>query len=236
MMGVTHVLGGMLAGALTLPAVGGSGVQQTIWVGVCGGAALLPDLDTPTSTASRMWGPISQHAANGIGAVAQGHRWGTHDLVLAPVVVFAAAAAAVEVPWAASVLIAVVVGLTLAAFGSVGFGRLGAGGNIAVSAGAGWASQDVISRPEMLQMLPAALAVGVVAHILGDAVTRGGIPIPLVWIRVRRRILGSPLRTGGLVEMALIAPALTLVLCWVVGRHSEVLPALQDAATAWRVA
>ncbi len=81
-----------------------------------GGFALLPDMDTKTSTAARLWGPITSAPASAVGTLAGGHRAGTHDMLVAPL---AAAAVAFIVslahPWAAGVVFALTVGLALVA-------------------------------------------------------------------------------------------------------------------------
>ena len=54
--------------------------------------------------------------------------------------------------------------------------------------------------------LPWAVAVGVLAHIAGDALTTQGIPVPLVWILHRCRLKLLPLDTGTSLEKIILAP------------------------------
>jgi membrane-bound metal-dependent hydrolase YbcI (DUF457 family) len=55
--------------------------------------------------------------------------------------------------------------------------------------------------------LPWAVAVGVLAHIVGDFLTKEGVPVPLVWIVHRCRFALIPLRTGATVERVVLVPA-----------------------------
>ena len=59
-LGHSHALSGLAAGAATLPwaPVGGT-VGQVAWIATVGGMAMLPDLDHSGSTVSDMWGPIT---------------------------------------------------------------------------------------------------------------------------------------------------------------------------------
>ncbi len=87
MLGHSHALSGLATGAVTLPWAPVQGpVAQASWVAAVGGFSMLPDLDQRGSTISRMWGPVTDLPAGIVGTVARGHRWGTHDAVLALVV------------------------------------------------------------------------------------------------------------------------------------------------------
>lgn len=216
MMGVTHVTSGLLAALLAAPVLPPSTTPtaRVVWITAAAGAALLPDLDTTASTAGRMWGPLSQLLARGIGAISGGHRWGTHDLILAPAGIWIAATAACASQVGALLLVAVTSGLILAALGLVGLGRVGAFGNLAAAIAATWCHGRVLATDD-LAILPSALALGAIVHIAGDAMTSGKIPLPLLWLRRRRRI-GIPLMsTGGQVEAWIVTPTLTVLTLWV---------------------
>jgi hypothetical protein len=215
MMGVTHVTSGLLAGLVSAPTLAqdASPAGRAVWILTVAGAALLPDLDTPTSTAGRMWGPVSQTIARGIGTLAGGHRWGTHDLILAPAIIWIGATAAYATRAGTLLLMAVTASLILAGIGSVGLGRLGALGNLATATAAAWWHSSALT-PHDLALLPTALAVGAAVHIAGDALTAGKIPIPILWLRRRQRVGLPLLRTGGLVEGCLITPGLTVLTLW----------------------
>ena len=64
---------------------------------VGGGGGRVRDAARPRpsgSTVSDMWGPITDVPSGAVGRLAQGHRWGTHDAVLGPLVFGALAIAA----------------------------------------------------------------------------------------------------------------------------------------------
>ena len=114
MMGYNHVSCGLLTGVATLPIAPVTGpAAQTAWVLALGGASLLPDLDTTGSTAARMWGPITRTLGTLVGSIAQGHRQGTHDAVLAPIAFAGAALLASLHPVTTGAVLAVTIGLTL---------------------------------------------------------------------------------------------------------------------------
>jgi membrane-bound metal-dependent hydrolase YbcI (DUF457 family) len=115
MMGYNHVSCGLLTGVATLPIAPVTGpAAQTAWVLALGGASLLPDLDTTGSTAARMWGPITRTLGTLVGAIAQGHRQGTHDAVLAPIAFAGAALLASLHPVTTGAVLAVTIGLPCA--------------------------------------------------------------------------------------------------------------------------
>ena len=61
MMGHSHAAAGLAAGMICAPWTGVTGpAAVTAWVVAVGGFALLSDVDTVNSSASRMWGPLSQ--------------------------------------------------------------------------------------------------------------------------------------------------------------------------------
>lgn len=214
MMGFNHVSCGLVAGLGTLPlAPVHTWSTQTAWVLACGGTALLPDLDSRQSTAARMWGPLTETLAGGISVLARGHRWGTHDLVMAPAAAAGLTLLAMTNPLSLGLLLALVTGLALRGLALAGAGRIGGAGNLIVSAGAAW--WLVTAGAGRTQLLPAVIALGVVVHILGDLLTEEGVPLPILWVLGdRRRIAIKAFATNSLLERALVAPALSLLGVW----------------------
>lgn len=211
MMGYSHVVSGMAAGLALLPAAPISGLAgQAAWVLMWGGAALLPDLDSPGASASRMWGGVSRVISHGVSAVSGGHRWGTHDLVLGPAVFGALASLAVVVPGLAVAVGAVALGLAIQGLHVTRMWRTGPVANLLIS----WIGAWLVLAYDWVTVgwwLPLAVAGGVVVAIAGDWLTNEGVPIPLLWLRDRSKRWGlSAFRTGGTVETALIAPALSI--------------------------
>src|SRR3954451_16294017 len=85
MLGHSHALSGLAAGAATLPWAPVHGtVAQVSWVAAVGGLAMLPGLDHSGSTVADMWGSVPAVPSGSIGRLGQGHRWGPHDALLGP--------------------------------------------------------------------------------------------------------------------------------------------------------
>jgi LexA-binding, inner membrane-associated putative hydrolase len=225
-LGHSHAMSGLAAGAATLPwagAVGVSGLaEQCAWVAAWGGFAMLPDLDqggihwrgampkVSGSTVARMWGPVTTTFAALVGRIAHGHRMGTHDVVLAPVVFGLLAVLAARSPWSSLVVVALAIGLALEALHVVVPGKVEQTvvGNLLLSFAGAWWVTGTGNHP--LPWLPWAVAGGVVAHIAGDFLTVGGIPVPLTWVTGHPvRLAAGLFRTGAPVEK-LVAAAFTI--------------------------
>jgi membrane-bound metal-dependent hydrolase YbcI (DUF457 family) len=206
MLGHSHALSGLAAGAATLPWAPVQGtVAQVAWIAAAGGFAMLPDLDHSGSTVSDMWGPITDVPSGAIGRLAQGHRWGTHDAVLAPLAFGALALAAAGAFWSSLLVLALAIGLALRALNFVIPGRAEntVVGNLILSWGGAWLLLQHSAGPTWL---PWAVALGVLTHIAGDAITTAGIPVPLLWVVHRCRLKLLPIRTGAFVEKAVLVP------------------------------
>ncbi len=80
--------------------------------------------------------------------------------------------------------------------------------------------------------LPWAVALGVLTHIAGDAITAQGVPVPLVWLLKRCRLVLTPLRTGAGLEKAVLVPLFVAATLWFVYLHTGVRsvldPLIQD--------
>jgi membrane-bound metal-dependent hydrolase YbcI (DUF457 family) len=221
-LGHSHALSGLAAGAATLPWAPVHGtVGQVAWVAAVGGFAMLPDLDHSGSTVSDMWGPITDVPSGAIGRIAQGHRWGTHDAILGPLAFGAFALAAAGAFWSSLLLLALSIGLALRALNFVIPGRAEntVVGNLVLSWGGAWLLLEHSPSPGWL---PWAVALGVLTHIAGDAITTAGIPVPLVWIAHRCRLKLIPLRTGTFLEKAVLAPLFLVATVAFLYVHTEV--------------
>jgi membrane-bound metal-dependent hydrolase YbcI (DUF457 family) len=235
-LGVSHATSGAAVGlAVAGFAPRAAGIVPTAgtvvtFAAVCAGAALLPDLDHPSSAATRRFSVASAVASHvvrplsalvfdltrgrrdtgrgthrglthtavaaiglGLGLGVASARWGTPVLLGTVFVCLALAVKGLDalVPGPPSLLVAG--GLTAAV-------ELGLPGG--TDGTAGW--------------LGTAVTLGMLVHSLGDAVTESGAP--LLWpVRIRGRSwypVGGPrplrMRTGGVVERWVVAPALTL--------------------------
>jgi membrane-bound metal-dependent hydrolase YbcI (DUF457 family) len=156
-----------------------------------------------------MWGPLTDAPAGAVGLIAQGHRKGTHDAVLAPLVFGLLAYAASGYLWSSLLVLALAIGLALHALHFVIPGRTETTvvGNLILSWGGAWWLLAHIPSPGWL---PYAVALGVLTHIAGDALTCGGVPVPLLWLVNGSRLVLSPLRTGATVEKVVLVPAFLL--------------------------
>jgi hypothetical protein len=212
MLGHSHALSGLAAGAATLPwAPVHGGVAQVAWIAAAGGFAMLPDLDQQGSTISRMWGPATDVPSGLVGTVARGHRWGTHDAILGPVAFGLLAYAASGAYWSSLLLLALAIGLALRALNFVIPGRAENTviGNLLLSWGGAWFLLDHTPGPAWL---PWAVGVGVLTHIAGDFLTKEGIPVPLFWLIRRSRLAPIHLRTGATVERLVLVPAFSVAI------------------------
>jgi membrane-bound metal-dependent hydrolase YbcI (DUF457 family) len=202
------------------------------------GAALLPDLDHPSSTVSRTFGSISQGLSSGMNALSHGvyrltrtrrdsnrdggHRGLTHTLV------FAALAAVITTTivqtsqkWALPVLMFFFCGLAVR--GILHKWDPHHDALVITLTSAGLTTLCMVWTERTAANAAAcgvAVGIGCIAHYLGDAITEQGCPIlwpiPLggkTWYPVAPpKILR--MRTGGRVEMTLIGPLITIASIW----------------------
>jgi membrane-bound metal-dependent hydrolase YbcI (DUF457 family) len=227
MMGRTHALTGWCAGLAVAQFVGATSLDQAVLFAVTtSGFALLPDLDHPHATASKLLGPISRvvswllrHASAGLYAVTKGprderkrgtHRHLSHTVMFAAGLGFAASAGT-EAGGPYAVAAVAVLGLLLAQ------DVLGDWMIIVSAAAVVWwlhlAGPDPLADlGELSGLMGFAVAVGCFTHCLGDAITESGcpflFPIPIAgetWYEIRPP---KPLRlrTGKRVERLVIFP------------------------------
>lgn len=196
MMGTTHVACGWVAGLATLSIAPVEGpVRSAAWVVTCAGCALLPDIDKPGSSVARMWGPVSNAVATGVARVAGGHRRGTHDIILSPLVFSGITLLACLTKVGTALVLAFVIGLALKALGLSGVHRYGASTNAIISVVGAWALVSQVD--DSLIVLPLVVALGIWVHCLGDFFTNEGLPVPLIWIRWRKKRMAIPAFTTG---------------------------------------
>jgi membrane-bound metal-dependent hydrolase YbcI (DUF457 family) len=239
-------MSGLAAGAATLPWAPVTTLpEQFAWVAAWGGFAMLPDLDqgglhwrgamprATGSTVARMWGPVTTTLASLVGRIAHGHRNGTHDVLLSPVVFGLLAVLAARNPWSSLVVIALSIGLALEALHVVIPGKVESTvlGNLVLSFAGAWWVTGTGDHP--LPWLPWAVAGGVVTHILGDWLTIGGVPVPLTWVTGHpKRLAAGIFRTGAPVEKLVAAAFAVAAVVLVITRtplHDVVAPILAAA-------
>ncbi len=230
MLGHSHAMSGLAAGAASLPVVPvHTPLTQLTWVVAVGGFAMLPDLDTGGITSRRgfprlhgstvalMWGPPTCAFAGLVARLSGGHRNGTHSVLGLGVMALLAAGLS-SFYGGRLVLLALAIGLALEALAFAIPGRLEEMWpvNLAVSFGAAW---FLLGEPGPSRLgenyplwLPAAVLVGCATHVAGDILTVGGVP--LAWPFSRSRLSLRLFRTGSGWERRLIAPVLLLGAIW----------------------
>ncbi|MET0234891.1 MAG: metal-dependent hydrolase [Kibdelosporangium sp.] len=203
------------------------------------GAALLPDLDHPGSTVSRTFGSISQGFSSGMNALSHGvyrltrtkrdsnrdggHRGLTHTLVFAVIAsVITTAVVQTSQKWALPVLMFLFAGLAVRGILHKWHPRNDALMITLTSAGLTalcllWTDQSSAANAAACGV---AVGIGCIAHYIGDAITEQGCPIlwpiPLggkTWFPIAPPKL-LRMRTGGKVEMTVIAPLVTVLSIW----------------------
>jgi hypothetical protein len=221
MLGHSHALSGLAAGAATLPWAPVHGtVAQVAWIAAAGGFAMLPDLDQQGSTISRMWGPATDVPSGLVGTLARGHRWGTHDAILGPAAFGLLAYLAAGAYWSSLLLMALAIGLALRALHFVIPGRAENTviGNLLLSWGGAWLLLEHSSSPAWL---PYSVGLGVLTHIAGDFLTKEGVPVPVFWLIRRSRLAPIHLRTGAFVEKAVLVPGFLVAIAVLVYLNTE---------------
>ena len=216
MMGHTHALSGTAAWLAVVPLVTNESLlhsyavtltPQQVAAGavVSAGAALLPDIDHHDGSIANTYGPITQVLCKVVSKVSGGHRHATHSLAFAAVAGYAtdfAATHAVHVWW---VMLFFVIGLGLRGIG-IGFQKsdyLTGVLNAFLAAAIVYLMRDLDMR-----FIGYAVALGCVAHIVGDCLTPRGCPVfwPVQW-SVEIPLIA---RTNGRSERWVVTPLLTL--------------------------
>lgn len=214
MMGRNHVLVGMagwlvaappLAAALGTPLTAGEIAAGTL---LCGGTALLPDIDHPNSTVAHTLGPITQGLCSVVGAISGGHRQKTHTLVFA-LLMGVASYFLLQLGWPAVFGLFFLCGawaIRLLGPKQIKYSLFGIG--IPVLAGIlAWFIAN--TYPPHWWMVWAVLG-GSIMHLAGDIVTKGGVP--LLW-PLPGRIGFGIMKTDGFIEQ-ILTPVLIVLVLW----------------------
>jgi len=204
------------------------------------GAALLPDLDHPPATVSRSLGPVTKalsHAVNGASVSIYnisrtkhdphrdgGHRTFTHTAIFAAFAgIVTTALVALNNPWVTGALLFFFCGLGVRGLlhewdHKADAFVIMASSLIITAVCWNWVHHG-INRPQWCGL---AVAVGCLAHCLGDLITEEGCPV--FWpIPLGRKLrlwypfgLPKPLRyrTGGPVEVKFVGPLFTVLSLW----------------------
>lgn len=210
-MGPTHAMSGAAAGlavAQLLPDHWGGVTtpQETfIYAGLTAGAALLPDLDSPSATVSRSFGPITQLMSRAVENTSQGfvnltrsrkdprcnngHRTLTHTVwFMAAAGAGATALIGIYGKVAAIALLFIFLGLAIRGLLPEWSKKNDWLVVTAASAVLTYGAWYFVPDSSFGLVMGSAVAVGVAAHLLGDMATKQGIPAfgPIVPWRGRR--------------------------------------------------
>lgn len=185
---------------------------------VTAGAALLPDADHRSATIAQSLPPVSNAVCASVGAIAGGHRNGTHSLVgIAGFVALAWFAGhwTIETPlWGTVYLGAGLVSLLLVSFAAKVLGILPDGvQKLPWILSIPLAAFVAFYAPDEQDWFPLAVGIGCAVHIAGDLLTTGGCN--LIWpFRVRRPtfmhrtpIIRTVWRRGGHVCLPILGDA-----------------------------
>lgn len=215
MLGQTHALsaaGVFLAASFPLSHYVHHLTPLTAAVGtvVCAGAGLLPDLDHPSASPARAFGPISQAAARFIAAISGGHRHATHS-ILGLTITGALAAAAYLNVWTLTAMIWLCMGLGVRALwrrppnrpnGRLDWRDVAGLVHALVAA---YVAYRLTHAGLDLSVIPFAVMLGYLVHLVGDAATETGVNW---WWPDRHRYRWASVDTGRSVERWIVVPML----------------------------
>jgi len=217
MMGSSHAATGLAVGGVVLAGLSWAGAPvgfaDVVFGGMlCAGAALLPDLDHPTSTATLSQGPVSAAASRGVRALSSRvwratrtpwdrggrdgdgvHRHLSHTV---PAAVACGAVVAVAGLWIVAYAVVVWVVCSLAVRGLAACWRGRRLGWAEASGGALLLTVGTLGFGVGPLVVAGMVVLGMVVHVLGDALTVAGVPLawPLRVRGARWRMVGAPLR------------------------------------------
>lgn len=197
---------------------------------VAAGAGLLPDLDHPSATPARAFGPISHTAARIVSHLSGGHRHGTHSLIGTSITAALAIAAYLNI-WALTAVIWLCMGLGIRALwrqpknrpnGRLDYRDVA---GLIHAAVAFYVAYRLTHSGLDLSIVPAAVIIGYLVHLIGDSATESGVN----WLYPfsRRRFRWASVDTGKAVELYVVVPALYVGIgAVVVVTHGTWIPAL----------
>src|SRR5690606_37070562 len=207
MMGASHAVSGAAAWVAVTTTVPGFGWAPVDPIGViagaavCAGAALLPDIDHPSSTVAAGL-PGGRVIAGTVRGLTGGHRGGMHSVVALLGVVIAAIALSYPTWTPASWPVDLAIGPAIAAAVCIAVGtkclRIARGWFASWLIGVVAAGGLMWFFPDEFGWLATCIGVGYLVHLLGDTLTTGGVPwlwplMPQRPVTFRRTVLVSRL-------------------------------------------
>lgn len=212
MMGHSHAVSGLLGWVVVSPVLVSQGwvpgEPAALAAGgvIAAGAGLLPDADHPSASIARSLGPLTQGIARIVSALSGGHRKWTHTIWFV-LLVFAASFAAGKFLGETIVLVITFFMAALALDALHLKPRKHPVLWTVILSGAVTGIVAWMSPAGDYSWIAWPLALGTLAHLLGDLITPGGLPL-LPWKgRFSLPILPS---TGGFMETRLLTPLMVL--------------------------
>ena len=229
MLGRSHALSGLVAGL----AVGSLVLHEpaapvALFTGLTAAYALAPDMDSCGSTEARSFGFVTYVLAWCVRAVSGGHRHGTHSILgVAAFTAVAWLACLFRHDWPGRIVLGVILAVGLAAAADAlrpgpahGEGILGVAAAVAMV----WSGYG-------LALVPVAAALGCATHLLGDSMTRCGVP--LLWPATMREFHLTPrfmwFTTGKTAERWIVTPLLLAGLGYLLWRDTGSITHLHTA-------
>lgn len=220
MLGRDHALSGLVTGLAVGALLHEPAAPLGMLAALTAAYALAPDLDSCGSTEARTCGFLTEALAWCVEKVSGGHRHGTHSLLGVAAftgVAWLACTFRADLPGRAALAVILAVGLAAASDAL----HLGHAGHLAAIGGAAaicWTGYG-------LALIPLAAALGTSDHLLGDALTRNGVP--LLWPVTMREFHLSPrplrFTTGRTAERFVVSPLLLALLCFLLWRDSAII-------------
>lgn len=208
-LGHTHALSGLVAGtAVGLYVTHQRPGHLVLFAGLTAGAAVLPDIDHPSSSLARSFGFLTRTFAWLVGRVSGGHRHLTHAVIgVAGFAGLARLAVGYRKETAGAIGLGVLLALIIAG-GLYAMRVTGHGADILAFAGA----IALVVSGAGLTLVPSAVLVGCAVHVAGDMLTDEGCPLLYPLSRYRFRLLPEPLAftTGTRPELWVLDPALVV--------------------------
>jgi len=223
MMGHSHAVSGALLFAATAPYLPPLVVHRhltpaEIIMGtvLCAGAALLPDLDHHDGTIANFLGPVSKILCRFVAWVSGGHRHATHSLFFIAFMGLGTWAGVSYVGrWFTLGMTFFLLAMAVRALNICPPGHgFSAWGTIVAMAliGTGLIAKYIPSAPGWL---PYAVALGCLAHLLGDSITKMGAP--WLWPLKTRYEIVVIKSSGNRLETEILVPVMgiaTVALLW----------------------
>lgn len=216
MMGRTHWLTGIAGGIGTTYAITLSVPAAIAGTVICAGAALVPDIDHKDATITKTFGPLTKILSYVVRKISGGHRIGTHSFIgIAAIGAMAHYGVLNRHTVPGAIVLCTL--LCLALGGAVRLLRIPGWFDdlapIPISIGV------VVFTNIDLSMVPYALMLGCLIHVLGDVVTKGGCP--LFWPFSFKRVKLDLFKTNGKVERWFVTPV--VITCIFVGIFGKLL-------------